>query len=119
MTTPDPLDELDLMLPFGIKFTARDGVTLPAYSADSLPYGIHTLQVAWDGSSGLIVRRSTARLWATTTEIGRIPAGEGRRSLIIPGVVVDGNAYLSTGISGPDPADGSTVSIVVTTVPLV
>lgn len=91
-------------MPFGMKFRVETegGSLMPSYST-TLPHGVSTLQVTWDQPEGIRILRAPQQAWQTQVEIGHIPAGTGRRTLVIPGVVVDGTTYLSISREGtPD-----------------
>lgn len=93
------------------------GNLTPAYQR--LPEGVHTIMITWNGTALLRVHRSTDQAAATRTEIGQIPAGTGRRALVITGLGVKAgeNAFLSFTTTSSEIA-GQRATAQVTTLPL-
>lgn len=110
----------DFVEPFGLIFDsngAGSGNFTPAYAG--LPEGIHTIMITWNGTAVLRVHRSPEQAAASRTEIGQVPSGTGRRSLVITGLGVKAGetAFLSFTTTSTEIA-GRNATVQVTTMPL-
>ena len=107
------------LMPYGFQFVGSESGSLtPAYSEASLPSGIVMLHITWDAPQGVIINRSAARVWQAKVEIGRIAPGAGRRGIMIPGIAVTGNTFLSIDrMDGTPVPVGATLAVVVHTIP--
>lgn len=117
MTTLDPLD--DILLPYSIVATVPENqrVLAPGYIA--LPEGVTTLQVTWSHDLRLNITISEVASHSARKKVAEVPAGEGRRTVVVPGIGVPAGAirYLSLLCDTPPPV-GIQASVQVITIPL-
>lgn len=110
----------DFVEPFGLIFDSKSdgsGNLNPGYVR--IPEGIHTIMITWDGNTRLRVFRSHDQAASTRIELGQIPDGTGRRSMVITGLGVKAgeNAFLSVTTTSVEAA-GRRATVQVTTMPL-
>lgn len=106
--------------PFGIILDSKGdgtGNMIPAYAG--IPEGVHTIMITWEGNTRLRIFRAPDQVAASRIQIGEIPAGTGRRSLVIAGLGVKAgeSAWLSAITNSNEVAD-QRATVVVTTMPL-
>ena len=117
MTTP----EQDFPEPYArvLKGTSDNTTLHPYYTL--LQEGASTITVSWDRPGALDVFLAPEQNQALRRNVARIPAGSGRRSVMVPNVGVDQGEsyYFGCRLPGGDfamPEDRATVTVV--TIPL-
>lgn len=111
----------DFPEPYGQIFKGT-GATInfaPAYH--KIPEGVSMLTVTWDKPEALRITRAPIQEGASRVAIGEIPAGQGRRSIMIPGVGVDAGetTFISMQkLGGALATTNDRASLLVTTIPL-